>query len=227
MLLQFLYTGEVGKKQNSSHSRIFIFHSSFVFPDLISASQLLVEFQELCRILKLNPQVRKTKYVEGLHESIGKLSKSRNNDLWKDLEKLECNFRKAFMFNLWFVFWQAKQVDISPATMYNSQAQHSKPSIDDKHKHCSRRRLDSVGERQSKIASISSSPRRFCRRRRRKRQRRGKSQGTRRHVSWRIWIPDARQFWFARWNHSRAASSREIHFNSDSIRWSKQRCHAS
>ena len=35
------------------------------FPDLISASDLLVEFQELCKILKLNPQVRKTKYVEG------------------------------------------------------------------------------------------------------------------------------------------------------------------
>ena len=34
-------------------------------PDLISASELLVEFQELCRILKLNPQVKKTKYVEG------------------------------------------------------------------------------------------------------------------------------------------------------------------
>jgi len=44
MMLQFLYTGEV---------------------DLISASDLLVEFQELCKILKLNPQVRKTKYVEG------------------------------------------------------------------------------------------------------------------------------------------------------------------
>jgi len=44
MMLQFLYTGEV---------------------DLISASELLVEFQELCRVLKLNPQVRKTKYVEG------------------------------------------------------------------------------------------------------------------------------------------------------------------
>jgi len=44
MMLQFLYTGEV---------------------DLISASDLLVEFQELCRVLKLNPQVRKTKYVEG------------------------------------------------------------------------------------------------------------------------------------------------------------------
>jgi len=44
MMLQFLYTGEV---------------------DLISASEMLVEFQELCKILKLNPQVRKTKYVEG------------------------------------------------------------------------------------------------------------------------------------------------------------------
>merc|ERR1711971_757227 len=44
MMLQFLYTGEV---------------------DLISASDLLVEFQELCKVLKLNPQVRKTKYVEG------------------------------------------------------------------------------------------------------------------------------------------------------------------
>merc|ERR1711962_1992477 len=44
MMLQFLYTGEV---------------------DLISASELLVEFQELCKVLKLNPQVRKTKYVDG------------------------------------------------------------------------------------------------------------------------------------------------------------------
>jgi len=44
MMLQFLYTGEV---------------------DLISASDMLVEFQELCKVLKLNPQVRKTKYVEG------------------------------------------------------------------------------------------------------------------------------------------------------------------
>ena len=35
------------------------------FLDLISASELLVEFQELCKILKLNPQVRKTKYVDG------------------------------------------------------------------------------------------------------------------------------------------------------------------
>ena len=37
----------------------------FSLSDLISASELLVEFQELCRILKLNPQVKKTKYVEG------------------------------------------------------------------------------------------------------------------------------------------------------------------
>jgi len=42
-VVQFLYTGEV---------------------DLVSGSRLLIEFQELCRILKLNPQVKKTKFLE-------------------------------------------------------------------------------------------------------------------------------------------------------------------
>jgi len=42
-MVQFLYTGEV---------------------DLVSGSRLLIEFQELCCILNLNPQVKKTKFLE-------------------------------------------------------------------------------------------------------------------------------------------------------------------
>lgn len=61
MLLQFLYTGEVG----TWFSIYLVWLVKYThFSDLVSASQLLVEFQELCRILKLNPQVRKTKYAE-------------------------------------------------------------------------------------------------------------------------------------------------------------------
>ena len=62
ILLQFLYTGEVGKNKNTFFS-FFPFLKKSV-SDLITASSLLVEFQELCRILKLNPQVRKTKFID-------------------------------------------------------------------------------------------------------------------------------------------------------------------
>ena len=40
------------------------FYIFITFTDLVSGSQLLIEFQELCRILKLNPQVKKTKFLE-------------------------------------------------------------------------------------------------------------------------------------------------------------------
>ena len=69
MMLQFLYTGEVGMDDIKDFELLCVMCNDssyfFHFLDLISASEMLVEFQELCKILKLNPQVRKTKYVEG------------------------------------------------------------------------------------------------------------------------------------------------------------------
>lgn len=80
MLLQFLYTGEVGNYPSQWWSlSIFSKSSIFQFSDLISASQLLVEFQELCKILKLNPQVRKIKSKDDSSSSAATASSSTSS----------------------------------------------------------------------------------------------------------------------------------------------------
>ena len=62
-VVQFLYTGEVGKHKDKMMKSDNL-DNFLVFLDLVSGSRLLIEFQELCRILKLNPQVKKTKFLE-------------------------------------------------------------------------------------------------------------------------------------------------------------------
>ncbi len=65
LLLQFLYTGEVGKLRCC---QIVTRRLSRLILELQSGSSVLVEFQELCKILKVNPKVIKNRNEDGYEQ---------------------------------------------------------------------------------------------------------------------------------------------------------------